>query len=116
MNSKRQIQSIETSRASLPVSDFPRKVVGFIQRCLPSCFPGRSLSRTPNPEPRTPNLSREPLSPQEPPMPELPEVETMVRGLRPALEGSTVRAVTVHDPFLLQEVDAEQFARRVAGA
>jgi formamidopyrimidine-DNA glycosylase len=49
-------------------------------------------------------------------MPELPEVETMVRGLRPALEGRTVRAVTVHDPFLLQGVDADQFARRVAGA
>ena len=34
-------------------------------------------------------------------MPELPEVETMVRGLRPALSGRTLRAVTVHDPSLL---------------
>jgi formamidopyrimidine-DNA glycosylase len=49
-------------------------------------------------------------------MPELPEVETMVRGLRPALQGRTVRAATVHDPFLLQGVDADEFARRVAGA
>ena len=36
-------------------------------------------------------------------MPELPEVETMVRGLRPALQGrTTLRRLTVHDPFLLQ--------------
>ena len=34
-------------------------------------------------------------------MPELPEVETMVRGLRPALVGRTLRRVEVLDPFLL---------------
>jgi formamidopyrimidine-DNA glycosylase len=49
-------------------------------------------------------------------MPELPEVETMVRGLRPALSGRTLREVTVHDPFLLQGCDAGEFVRRVAGA
>lgn len=49
-------------------------------------------------------------------MPELPEVETMVRGLRPALEGRTVRAVTVHDAFLLQNCVAAEFERRVVGA
>src|SRR4051812_3314910 len=49
-------------------------------------------------------------------MPELPEVETMVRGLRPALEGRTVRRVTVHDPFLLQGCDAGELEERVAGA
>jgi formamidopyrimidine-DNA glycosylase len=49
-------------------------------------------------------------------MPELPEVETMVRGLRPALAGRRVHAVTVHDPFLLQGCDAGVFAARVAGA
>ena len=46
-------------------------------------------------------------------MPELPEVETMVRGLRPALEGRTIRALTVHDPFLLQGCSAEEL--RAAG-
>jgi formamidopyrimidine-DNA glycosylase len=45
-------------------------------------------------------------------MPELPEVETMVRGLRPALEGRTVRSVEVKDPFLLQGCTAEEFERR----
>jgi formamidopyrimidine-DNA glycosylase len=48
-------------------------------------------------------------------MPELPEVETMVRGLRPVLAGRTLRAVTVHDPFLLQTIGADEFARRLAG-
>jgi formamidopyrimidine-DNA glycosylase len=49
-------------------------------------------------------------------MPELPEVETMVRGLRPALSGRTLRSVTLHDPFLLQGCGADEFVRRVAGA
>src|SRR5258706_7281313 len=49
------------------------------------------------------------------PMPELPEVETMVRGLRPALSGRTLRAVTVHDPSLLQGCGADEFGRRVGG-
>jgi formamidopyrimidine-DNA glycosylase len=49
-------------------------------------------------------------------MPELPEVETMVRGLRPALEGRTIDLATVHDPFLLQGVTAEEFERRVGGS
>lgn len=48
-------------------------------------------------------------------MPELPEVETMVRGLRPALTGFRVREATVHDPFLLQTGTAEEFSRRVSG-
>ena len=45
-------------------------------------------------------------------MPELPEVETMVRGLRPALEGRTIEQTQVHDPFLLQGCDAREFTRR----
>jgi formamidopyrimidine-DNA glycosylase len=45
-------------------------------------------------------------------MPELPEVETMVRGLRPALEGRLVERTVVHDPFLLQGCDAKEFERR----
>ena len=49
-------------------------------------------------------------------MPELPEVETMVRGLRPALVGKAIAAITVHDPFLLQGGTAEEFERRVNGA
>jgi formamidopyrimidine-DNA glycosylase len=49
-------------------------------------------------------------------MPELPEVETMVRGLQPALLGLRLRAVTVHDPYLLQGCTGEEFGRRVAGA
>jgi formamidopyrimidine-DNA glycosylase len=49
-------------------------------------------------------------------MPELPEVETMVRGLRPAMAGRRVLEATVHDSFLLQGGTAEDFSRRVDGA
>src|SRR5262245_8712272 len=49
-------------------------------------------------------------------MPELPEVETMVRGLRPALLGRTLLDVVVHDPFLLQGCAAAEFERRARGA
>ncbi len=49
-------------------------------------------------------------------MPELPEVETMVRGLRPALVGRAIAAVTVHDSFLLHGSTSEEFERRVGGA
>ena len=49
-------------------------------------------------------------------MPELPEVETMVRGLRPALEGRRIDRVTMHDPHLLQGIGAEEFERRVGGS
>jgi formamidopyrimidine-DNA glycosylase len=49
-------------------------------------------------------------------MPELPEVETMVRGLRPALEGRRLRAIEVRDPFLLQGCTAETLTHRGAGA
>ena len=49
-------------------------------------------------------------------MPELPEVETMVRGLRPAMAGRAIAAVTVSDPFLLHASTAEEFERRVGGA
>lgn len=34
-------------------------------------------------------------------MPELPEVETMVRGLRPALVGATLQELEILDPFLI---------------
>ena len=49
-------------------------------------------------------------------MPELPEVETMVRGLRPTLEGQTISSVIVHDPFMLHGATTEEFIRRVSGA
>lgn len=49
-------------------------------------------------------------------MPELPEVETMVRGLRPAMEGRAIRRLTVHDPFLLQGCAAEEIEGRCEGA
>jgi formamidopyrimidine-DNA glycosylase len=49
-------------------------------------------------------------------MPELPEVETMVRGLRPALVGRLLGSVTLHDPFLLQNCTADEFRRCAAGA
>src|SRR4051794_41597157 len=45
-------------------------------------------------------------------MPELPEVETMVRGLRPALQGRFVDRMEVHDPFLIQGCEAQEFERR----
>ena len=49
-------------------------------------------------------------------MPELPEVETMVRGIRPALVGRKLRRVEVLDPFMLHGCPADDLARRVRGA
>lgn len=49
-------------------------------------------------------------------MPELPEVETMVRGLRPALSGRTLRRLEVLDSTLLQGCTSGQIVRRVRGA
>src|SRR5947209_4563890 len=49
-------------------------------------------------------------------MPELPEVETMVRGLQPALSGRTMRRLEVLDPTLVQGCTAGQLARRGRGA
>src|SRR5215212_8993429 len=49
-------------------------------------------------------------------MPELPEVETMVRGLRPALVGKRLREVRVLDAFLLGGGAAEEFEGRGRGA
>jgi formamidopyrimidine-DNA glycosylase len=49
-------------------------------------------------------------------MPELPEVETMVRGLRPALTGRTLSRIEVRDPTLLQGCSATGLSRRGRGA
>lgn len=49
-------------------------------------------------------------------MPELPEVETMVRGLRPALVDQVIASVEVVDPFLLQGASVEEFERVCGGS
>jgi formamidopyrimidine-DNA glycosylase len=49
-------------------------------------------------------------------MPELPEVETMVRGLQPALSGRRLRRLEVRDPSLVQGCSAEELARISRGA
>src|SRR5262245_17893404 len=49
-------------------------------------------------------------------MPELPEVETMVRGLRPALSGRRVRQLEVLEPTMMQGCTAAQLTRRGRGA
>jgi formamidopyrimidine-DNA glycosylase len=48
-------------------------------------------------------------------MPELPEVETIVRDLRPRLEGREVRAAAVAEPGVLRYPTTVEFRRRVAG-
>src|SRR5262245_52181216 len=48
-------------------------------------------------------------------MPELPEVETMVRGLRSVLEGRRIVSVRVYDPFLLEQVSRNKFERSLKG-
>ena len=48
-------------------------------------------------------------------MPELPEVETIVRGLSPALAGAAIRRADVLRPDLVAG-DADAFAHRVAGS
>ena len=49
-------------------------------------------------------------------MPELPEVETMVRGLGPALVGRTLSRIEVKDPSLVQGCTATALSRRGRGA
>jgi formamidopyrimidine-DNA glycosylase len=49
-------------------------------------------------------------------VPELPEVETMVRGLRPVLEGRTLRGLRVLDEHLLVGCDGKLLARVAHGA
>jgi formamidopyrimidine-DNA glycosylase len=49
-------------------------------------------------------------------MPELPEVETMVRGLRRVIEGRRVIRARVSDPFILDRVSRSRFERALAGA
>ena len=49
-------------------------------------------------------------------MPELPEVETMVRGIRPALQGRRLRRLEVRDAHLVQGCDAKELEQRGKGA
>jgi formamidopyrimidine-DNA glycosylase len=48
-------------------------------------------------------------------VPELPEVETIVRDLRPRLEGREVRNAVVAEPGVLRYPTADEFRRRVTG-
>ena len=48
-------------------------------------------------------------------MPELPEVETIARGLRSSLEGRTIRAVTVDWPRTVAQPPLDEFRERIAG-
>jgi formamidopyrimidine-DNA glycosylase len=48
-------------------------------------------------------------------MPELPEVETMVRGLRSVLEGRRIVAVRVLDTLLLERVTRAKYERSLRG-
>lgn len=48
-------------------------------------------------------------------MPELPEVETIARGVHQAVAGRTIEAVGVPRPDVLREATARTFARRVRG-
>lgn len=49
-------------------------------------------------------------------MPELPEVETIARGVRDAVAGRIIEAVGVPRPDVLREATARSFAKRVRGA
>jgi formamidopyrimidine-DNA glycosylase len=49
-------------------------------------------------------------------MPELPEVETMVRGLRPVLVGRRLSRLEVLDPFLVHGCSADDLSRHGQGA
>src|SRR5215467_3033579 len=49
-------------------------------------------------------------------MPELPEVETVVRGLRAPLEGRTITsAIFPQDPGRMTNIAPQQIAQRIAG-
>jgi formamidopyrimidine-DNA glycosylase len=48
-------------------------------------------------------------------MPELPEVETIVNGLRPRLVGRTVAGIVIRDTRPLQKVTPEEFCKRLTG-
>ena len=49
-------------------------------------------------------------------MPELPETETIARDLNDAVAGAVIASVRVTRPDVLREVDADELARRIAGA
>lgn len=51
-----------------------------------------------------------------PPVPELPETETIARDLDRALRGRGITDVVVRRPDVLREIDADSLARRTVGA
>ncbi|MBR3062138.1 MAG: DNA-formamidopyrimidine glycosylase, partial [Exiguobacterium sp.] len=48
-------------------------------------------------------------------MPELPEVETVCRRLRPAVSGKTIQSVDVLDPKIIRGLDPEDWAHHLIG-
>ena len=48
-------------------------------------------------------------------MPELPEVETIARELRPLLDGATIRSFTTDWPKAIKHPDPDRFAEQIAG-
>ncbi len=48
-------------------------------------------------------------------MPELPEVETVRRGIAPVLEGASIERALIHDPRLVRPFDPEIVARELVG-
>ena len=48
-------------------------------------------------------------------MPELPEVETVRRGIAPALEGATIKRAVIHDPRLVRPFDPGIVAAELVG-
>jgi formamidopyrimidine-DNA glycosylase len=49
-------------------------------------------------------------------MPELPEVETIARGVREVVAGRTIQTVATPRPDVLREATSREFARRLRGA
>ena len=48
-------------------------------------------------------------------MPELPEIETMRRAIRPGVMGRRITAVEVRQPKVVADLDATEFANRLLG-
>ncbi|MGA9468444.1 MAG: DNA-formamidopyrimidine glycosylase family protein, partial [Exiguobacterium marinum] len=48
-------------------------------------------------------------------MPELPEVETVCRRLRPVVSGKTIQAVDVLDSKIIRGLDAEEWVHHLVG-
>lgn len=49
-------------------------------------------------------------------MPELPEVETIVRGLHPKMRGETIQGLKIRDPQLLRNTDSDELRKYAIGS